>query len=258
MSSKTFSQSYLGIQNSNYVGVMGLDNQPASFVDGRFVVDINLFSVNMGVWNNVKKFDTRDMPGWWVKSFRDETQWMEPDSTFADRYLLDNYKLGSKKKHGAIFNTQIDLLNFAFHITPKIALGFGVKARSVVNIEDFSPELIKLAENGFDYSSLFYKQLNDQNLNASMMAWKEYKINYGQVILDKGEHFLKGGIGIKFLQGIGSGYLHSNNVNYGFNNKDTSFLLQGDFSYGYSQNLEEGLDAKDILTGSASRLGVGF
>jgi outer membrane protein OmpA-like peptidoglycan-associated protein len=258
MSSKAFSQSYLGVQNSNYVGVMGLDNQPASFVDGRFVVDINLFSVNMGVWNNAKKFDTRDMPGWWVKSFRDETNWMKPDSTFADRYLLDNYKLGSKKKHGAIFNTQIDLLNFAFHITPKIALGFGVKARSVVNLEDFSPELIKLAENGFDYSSLFYKQLNDQNLNASMMAWKEYKINYGQVILDKGEHFLKGGIGIKFLQGIGSGYLHSKNVNYGFNNKDTSFLLQGDFSYGYSQNLEQGLEAKDILTGSASRLGVGF
>lgn len=252
------SQNYLGVHSSNYVGVMGLDNQPASFVDGRFMVDVNLFSANVGAWNNVVKFDTRDMPGWWTKSFRDETAWMKPDSTFADRYIIDKYKLGGKKKLGTYANTQVDILNFAFHITPKIALGFGIKARAIMNMEDFSPELVKLAENGFDYSSLFNTQLKDQNINISTLAWKEYKINYGQVLLDKGEHFLKMGVGVKFLQGIASGYLHSKDVNYGFNNKDTTFLLQGDFSYGYSQNLEEGIDAKDVMSGSASKLGVGF
>lgn len=94
---KAEAQSYLGVHNSNYAGTMGLDIQPASFVDGRFIADINLASVNVGAWTNVAKFNTRDMPGWWIKSFRDETAWQKPDSTFVDRYILDNYSLGSKR-----------------------------------------------------------------------------------------------------------------------------------------------------------------
>ena len=53
-----FSQNYLGVHSSNYAGVMGLDVQPASFVDGRFIVDINLASVNVGAWQNAKYFKT--------------------------------------------------------------------------------------------------------------------------------------------------------------------------------------------------------
>lgn len=253
-----FSQNYLGVHSSNYAGVMGLDNQPASFVDGRFVTDISLFSINFGGWTNVTKFDTRDMPGWWIKSFRDETSWMKPDSTFSDRYMIDGYKLGANKKLGVYSNMQLDILNFAFHVTPKIAIGLGIKARGIANIEDASPELVKLAQNGLDYSQLWSQKLDDQNVNISAMTWKEYKLNYGQVILDKGEHFLKMGVGIKFLQGMTSTYMYSKDINYGLNNKDTSFLLKGDFSYGYSNNFDGGLDAGQMLKGSASRLGVGF
>ena len=65
------SQNYLGIHSSNYAGVMGTDLQPASFVDGRFVVDINLASVNFNTYTNAVSFDTKDMPKWWVKSFND-------------------------------------------------------------------------------------------------------------------------------------------------------------------------------------------
>lgn len=255
----SFSQNYLGVHSSNYAGVMGLDLQPASFVDGRFVVDVNLFSGNVGAWTNVAKFDTRDMPGWWVKSFKTDTMWMKPDSTFADRYIIDAYKLGSNKRLGMYSNVQVDLLNFAFHVTPKISIGLGVKARGIANVEDATPELVKLAQNGLDYSSLWMQNLRDQNVNVSAMAWKEYKLNYGQVILDKGAHFLKGGIGIKLLQGVSSAYMYSNDINYGLNNKDTSFLLQGDFSYGYSDNLDnDDLTANDFVKGSASKLGVGF
>ena len=74
-------QNYLGVHSSNYAGVMALDNQPASFVDGRFKFDLNLASVNIGAWNNAKYFDTKDMPKWWVKSFKTDTTWMRPDST---------------------------------------------------------------------------------------------------------------------------------------------------------------------------------
>src|SRR5690606_4767998 len=65
-------QNYLGVSSSNYAGVMGTDLQPASFVDGRFKVDINLGSVSFGAWTNAVSFDTKDMPKWWVKSFKSD------------------------------------------------------------------------------------------------------------------------------------------------------------------------------------------
>ena len=48
-------QNYLGVHSSNFAGVMGTDLQPASFVDGRFVVDVNLFSFNFNAYNNTKQ-----------------------------------------------------------------------------------------------------------------------------------------------------------------------------------------------------------
>ena len=99
-SSISFSQNYLGILQSNYSGVMGTDLNPASFVDGRFKVDINLGSVNFTTWTNAGYFDTENMPKWWTKSFKPDKQgetsvyevggtnihndWILPDSTFAE------------------------------------------------------------------------------------------------------------------------------------------------------------------------------
>ena len=49
------SQNYLGVHSSNYAGVMGTDLQPASFVDSRFLVDVNLFSFNFNFYQNKYK-----------------------------------------------------------------------------------------------------------------------------------------------------------------------------------------------------------
>ena len=124
------SQNYLGVVNSNYSGVMGTDLQPASFVDGRFVVDVNLFSGSFNAYQNGVAFDTKDMPKWWVKSFTDTAifnSWAKPDSTFADRYLVKFYDENSNKKLGVYTSLQIDALNFMFHIKPTIAVGFSAK-----------------------------------------------------------------------------------------------------------------------------------
>jgi hypothetical protein len=45
-------QNYLGVSSSNYAGIMGNDLNPASFVDGRFAFDLNLFSTNLNVYQN--------------------------------------------------------------------------------------------------------------------------------------------------------------------------------------------------------------
>ena len=240
-SSYVGAQNYLGVHSSNYAGVMALDNQPASFVDGRFKFDLNLGSANVGAWNNAKYFDTKGMPKWWVKSFKSDTAWIRPDSTFADRFLGDYYdynKPGAKPR-GVYLNYQIDVINFAFHITPKIAVGFSAKSRMITNIDNVDPKLAKLAENGLDFPSLWNLQLNDKLVTGNVMAWNEYGINYGQVIADKGEHFFKAGGRVKLLQGLASAYVYTDKVDYEVTNDTLLAKLGGSFEYGYSESIDE-------------------
>lgn len=242
------SQTYLGVSTSNYAGSMGTQLQPASFVDGRFVFDLNILGLNTNTFQNFGYFDAkamRDAQGnggyWWAKSFTQPTpnNWDKPDSTFQDRFIVRNYAMNSTKTLGLYSNTQADLLNLNFHINPTIALGFYTRGRSITNIDNLDPKLAILAENELDYSLLWNQALNEELVNLNHLTWTEYGFNYGQIVLDKKEHFLKAGGSIKLLSGNTAAYFYTDNFEYNLKNSDTSFRLKGDFNYGYSENLDE-------------------
>ncbi|MBK7856370.1 MAG: hypothetical protein IPJ79_17085 [Bacteroidetes bacterium] len=50
--SASFAQDMLGIRNSNYAGVTGLDLNPASIVDSRLKFDFNLVTMGVVLDNN--------------------------------------------------------------------------------------------------------------------------------------------------------------------------------------------------------------
>ena len=269
-------QNYLGVHASNYAGVMGTDNQPASFVDGRFKVDINLGSFNFGAWTNAGAFDTKGMPKWWVKSFKSDknpdgssagvqiggtnpyNDWQLPDSTFDERFIIRNYDdVNSKKTFGIYNNIQVDVLNFMFHIKPTIAVGFTAKVRSITNIDNVDPKLAILAENGLDYSSLWNQQFNEELLTLNHLTWAEYGVNYAQVLKSDGEHFMKMGGKVKWLSGYTAAYVNTDNFMYELQNKDTSLRLSGDFSYGHSKGILDNESSSGIPK-SASKFGLGL
>ena len=274
------SQNYLGVNTSNYAGVMGNDINPASFVDGRFSFDLNLFSTNVNVYQNFGYFDAKYMRDaqtsrfgdnyWWIKSFADtifegwgaqpfEQFNLEPFSEGIIKHLYDTL---TKSPRGIYMNYQFDLLNFAFHVTPKISLGFNAKLRSITNIDNMDPKLAVLAESGLDTSDLWGRTLPEELLNLNHMTWTEYGLNYGQVLMDQNEHFLKVGADLKYMQGYTAAYVYTDNFKYGLVDEDTSFFLQGDFAYGYSNNFDN-LVAGDIemnalgLPRPSSRSGYG-
>jgi outer membrane protein OmpA-like peptidoglycan-associated protein len=273
-------QNYLGITGSNYAGVMGTDLQPASFVDGRFVVDVNIASFNFGLWQNAGYFDTKDMPKWWTKSFKSDNtangpatilggtnpynDWILPDSTFEDRYVVRNYDATTTKTLGIYNNVQLDVLNFMFHINRKIAVGAAVKFRSITNIDDVDPKLAILSENDLDYPSLWNQKFNEELLNLNHMSWMEYGIIYSQVLKDDGEHFMKMGGKAKWLSGYTAAYIHTDNFNYNLLNDDTSQHLSGDFAYGHSAGILDEIGGEMSTNGpfgtpeSASKFGIGL
>ncbi len=245
------SQNYLGIHSSNYAGVMGTDLQPASFVDSRFMFDINLASMNFSTYQNFGAFDAAVLPKskWWKGSLADQQTidgWVgQPDSTTESNFfggysfLPKYYGVDTKGTLGLYSGTQIDLLNFMFHINPKIAVGFTAKIRSITNIDNLDPKLAVLAEEELEYPDLWNLVLNEELLNVNHLTWAEYGINYSQVVLDKDKHFLKAGGKLKYLAGYTAAYMHTGNFSYNLFNSDTSQYLSGDFSYGYSKNVDE-------------------
>lgn len=260
-------QNYLGVNTSNYAGVMGNDINPASFVDGRFSFDLNLFSTNFNLYQNFGYFDAKYMRDaqrnrfgesyWWINSFKDtifdgwgaqpfEQFNLEPFSEGIIKHLYDTL---TKSPRGIYLNYQLDLLNFAFHITPKFSVGFNAKVRSITNIDNMDPKLAVLAESGLDTSDLWGRTLPEELLNLNHMTWTEYGINLGHVLQDRKEHFLKVGADLKYMQGYSAAYVYTDNFKYGLVDEDTSFFLQGDFAYGYSDNFDR-LVAGDIETNS--------
>ena len=289
-----FSQAYLGIHNSNYAGVMGTDWNPASFVDGRFKVDINLGSFNFNGYTNAGSFDTKDMPKWYTKSFKADVgtdaegtpnqsfyihngsnPWNDwaitnPSDSSQDleKYFIRNYDLTSTKKMGIYNNIQVDALNFMFHIKPTIAIGFTAKFRSVTNVNDIDPKLAMLLEMDFlsdsadaatFASSLWNNNFDEGLLNMNHMSWMEYGIVYSQVLKDDGEHFLKMGGKAKWLAGYTAAYFHSDNFSYTVQDDSSFSSVSGDFSYGHSRGmLEEMGTGGDVNIKSASKFGLGL
>ena len=274
------SQNYLGIYGSNYSGVMGTDLNPASFVDGRFSFDLNLGSASFSLWQNAQTFDTRDMPKWWVKSFKaDSTEnnpgnnpyndWKEPDSTFTDNYLTRNYDANSTGVLGIYNNIQVDVLNFMFHINTDIAVGFAAKYRSITNIDDVDPKLALLLEEDWDIATLWDQKFNEELLDVNHMTWMEYGLIYSQILKDDGEHFWKMGGKVKFLQGVASAYIHTSNFSYEVASDSSFTELTGDVSYGHSTGIMSDLGGNDQFgdqfdpsfkdfTTSNSKLGLGL
>ena len=250
-----FSQEYLGVNQSNYSGALGVDFNPANIADNRMKVDLFLGASFTG-HNNYLYMNTSNMPGGWMSSFTGtqsaDTTWRNQpwfekiigsDST--DYYMnlgqgnyftTDPADLGNKPYRG-IVNLNVDLFNLMVTLNRKSAIGLQVKHRTLVNVDHIAPELVTLAFNSLDYSSLWDLDLSDQLLNVSFNSWVEYNLSYAQVLKEDGEHFVKAGGKLKFLQGLGAAYINTDNVDYNFQDADFANYVQGDFSYGYSQNL---------------------
>jgi len=278
--SSLLAQDFNGFRQSNYSGVSGGDLNPANIADNRMVVDVTLGGFSGSTYNNYAYFNPYKMPLWWNGTFL-----ADPQSQAANDYTsnpdlfkitpydstthymnqgnngrgLFEFENPEGKPLGFHLNTNVDIMNFMVSISPTMAFSFGIKQRTFLNVDHLSPELLTLATNSLKYSKLWEINLTDQLLNISFNSWNEYNVGFAMTVMDKDEHFIKAGAKLKFLQGVASFYLYTDEVQYEFLNADTAINIQGHFNYGYSSNLE------DLTTGAAqfdplqssSKLGVG-
>jgi len=237
-------QEFLGYSPSNYVGVYGVDLQPASIVDSRLAFDITFPFVGLNVdfnnnflKNNILKLDTNFT------------------------------KITKDKVKKFFFNTDLLAPAFTMHIKEKHFFAFSINFRGIANINNIAPSFAETLFDSiiFNDDTLSTFPFNDEDLNTDLnfrtMAWAELGLTYGTILYNEKEHFVKGAITLKYLKGIGAGYLDFHNKNAIVYGGDSVFLSDMDLSYGYSQGFSDLFDSTanplDLLK-DASRPSFGF
>ncbi|MBK9284233.1 MAG: OmpA family protein [Sphingobacteriaceae bacterium] len=247
-------QDYLGFINSNYCGITGAYINPANIVDNRMRFDMTLGGISMYGINNylgVKRSDIIAKEGSFYKSLlkssgNSNSAWA--DSMFQQKYL-NNVENGSDKS--VYFTARVALPSFMINLGKKDAIGLNISARNYVNVDGVSPALASLLFTdigrtpGYDVSSLQNIDINNKQLSVNYMSWLEYGLTYAHVFKSDNEHFFKGGVTAKLLQGLASAYLNVKDLTVKFNgawlNQDSMAMLsviKTDVNYGHSNNLE--------------------
>lgn len=214
-------QSYLGYYHDNYAGVQSVLFNPASIADSRFKTDINLFSFSTAIGNDM-----------YAVSFSD---------AFKSGYDFDNQaKKSFTNNNNVITNFDIMGPSFMFNITPKQTLAVFTRARAFVNLVGVNGELINEISKE-DTAGDFSKTLGNPNFISN--SWGEFGLSYAAVLYQEGQHFLKGGITAKYLQGVANAHFKGENISLTYvenmsNSGSSTYTSTGDATYGTSQDFE--------------------
>lgn len=239
--SEANAQSYIGYTPDNYAGVQSVLFNPASIADSRFKADINLFSISGMAGNDLYGVKLLDV--------------------FKSDYDFNNQsrKSFSLNNHG-IINADIMGPSVMFNIAPKHTLAVFTRARSVSNFSKINGYIIDQVNDGLDEASNFSYANN--NPNGASNSWGEVGISYAAVLYQRGEHFLKGGITAKYLQGGANGYAQGKNLDFAYvkdaihpeDARLNKVRTTGELTIGSSQDFE----ANDEYKFDSKANGVGF
>ncbi|GAA4272287.1 DUF5723 family protein [Aquimarina gracilis] len=232
-------QSYVGFLTDNYSGVHGIISNPANIVDSRFKTDINLIGASAFIANDYYGVNFSDI--------------------FDDDYEIeDEGREFPKDENNLVGNFDVLGPAFMFNINEKNSIAIYSRARTFYNVNGISGETLESLINNLDDNIDF--NVNQGDAYGSANAWAEIGATYARVLMNKEEHFLKGGITLKYLQGLGTAYARGNDLTVDFDANEIisgagEVTTTGEVAYGYSENLED-LDDIDIETISGAT-GVG-
>ena len=188
------SQSQLdGIRSSNYLGVKSVFLNPANIADNPYRWDVNIFSFDVGVGDYNASFNLHNLQGKMGNQ-------------------IDSLMFGSKAKAASAY-AGIDILGpgFMISLNKKTTLAFTTRARVMANIHDVDGKLVNAIQSS-NTNGNAYTLTSANNQSIAVNGWADFGASLGRVIVEEGNHFLKGGITLKYLAGYSNTFLHMNNI----------------------------------------------
>ena len=209
-------QSYFGFRDDNYAGIQGVLFNPSVIVDSKYKADVTIFSVSATGQNDLYGVNFTDALG---SNYDLETQ--------ADKNIKSNNR--------GNFNVDILGPSLMMNITPLHSIAVFTRVRSITNLVDVNGELIDEVNQEIDASKSFL--ITGGNPNTVSNSWAEIGASYATVLLDRDEHFVKGGLTLKYLMAGTNGYINGNNLSVAFNKNEVSPLLSEYYSTGTLKTL---------------------
>jgi outer membrane protein OmpA-like peptidoglycan-associated protein len=216
-------QDFLGYSMSNYSGITGAYINPASIADSRFKFDMELVGLDLGFSNN------------YIGLSKDPINHRNlfSDPQFQKKYLVERMNGDNK---ALFFNESLHLPAFMIRINPKNSVGFVARQRMYITLDGLEANLAHQVYKGLTDTAQYFQTLTNKQLSVQFNAWAEYGLTFAHVFRNKDQHFLKAGITLKVLQGLGAAYMYVNDLNYRVSNKDTLSFFNTKAGYGHSTN----------------------
>jgi hypothetical protein len=258
--SKSLSQDLLGTRTGNYSGVSGIALNPSSMVDSKLRFDVNISTFAFSVDNNYIFIPKKDLKFLGFKNLINKAS----NNGFTDDY---KYGSGDKKGYFGFFiqgpSAMMNVGRHAFSIFYNARLEFNIDkvhfAAAKLALEDMRFDPLENDFNGTNPANIF----NAKNFSVNSLAWAEWGGSYGTSILLKKRHHIKGAITLKYLQGMGGGYIENPDLKFYMHGglDDTTWNIDAqNFEYGRVDYWSYGnlKKYKDLIHGKGFGFDLGF
>ncbi|AMR27613.1 hypothetical protein A0257_11235 [Hymenobacter psoromatis] len=223
-------QGWLGLAQSNYGGTNSAYLNPSALADSRLRAYLNLGGADASFYNTYLRLNLPQKP--WESGF-----------SFKKDYLVEQD--GRSGPQFASATAEVRLPAFMLTLGPRSAIAFSSRVRGFAQASGVSYSLAQLARYGLgqaDQLGLANQLLTDNSFNLEASAYHEFALTYARTFTLNTTHFFKGGLTLKYLVGLGGGYVRNDGVQFKVLDKNSIELQSSQLSYGltdyklYGQN----------------------
>lgn len=239
-------QDFPGFRTSNYAGVNGVFFNPASIADSRYRFDVNLFAIQAQAGNKQASFKLSNIGD----SFKG-------DSSVSAQLFGKNNGKANGLANLALYGPSV-----MFNAGNKWSFAVTSRSRLLMNFREVDGKLVdQIINNDVNDPSLPYAISSQGNMRLNATGWTEFGASAAREIFDKGVHFLKGGVTLKYLAATGNAYVNINNFN---GHMDADIAKQDAYLYnttghvgmGFSGVKTDGFEISDLTDFNSKGIGA--
>lgn len=240
-------QRYIGIATSNWSGTNGMYLNPANIADSRHKFTIDLFSVNLGINNNLAQL----------------SDGLSGLTNIGDDNGNSGFNFTNKQQFSLLAPyAEVRGPGVMFSINSKHSLALTTRVRVMNQLHDFDQTLYRSVTedigNGITNGTPI--PIKGGAFNFTAHGWTEIGLSYGGVIYDGGQHFLKGGLTARYLMGAAYVSMTSTGIDaVAYTNNDTLVITNTSLQYGSNVTNNSGFGnggISDFLGGAGSGIGA--
>ncbi len=217
-------QTFTGFHQSNYAGVYGIMYNPASAAATRYKWDLNILGADAKAGNTYMSFTKKAL-------FSNAYDTLRKNQD----YFLDTT---ARRKQNGWEMAEIMMPSLLFSIDEKQTVSFLWRIRSSSSGGNLPTPLANFFGDNFPNPNYKGNSYTIEHAAIASNIWNEFGFSYARILRNSYGGVWKGGITLKYLNGIAAGYASVDNTTFQFNSTRDGSITKGTMRYGYSENLD--------------------